>query len=88
MPSGRCGFPNPALSIGDQESSPFDFSDAFLVRAATARALPLGLNKSAAEEEKSGPEEEAPPEPLFDLRQIVQLIHFSNLIHGFHAFWI
>ena len=86
MPCGRCVFPHPALSIGDQESSPFDFSEAFFVRAPTARAPPLGLNERAAEEEKSGPEEEAPPEPLFDLRQIVRLIYFSNLIHGFHAF--
>jgi hypothetical protein len=46
------------------------------------------LDKRAAEEEKSGPDEQCPPEPLFDLRQIVQLIQFSNLIHGFHAGWI
>ena len=54
--------------------------------ARPAKEHELSSHKRAAEEKKSGPNEEAPPEPLFDLRQIVQLIHFNNLIHGFHAF--
>src|SRR4051812_23620040 len=56
---------------------------AFAAFQAFPRRCWLGLNEGAAEEEKSGPDEQSPPEPLFDLRQIVQLIQFSNLIHGF-----